>query len=154
MFGVLSQHFVAWWLILSIGHAPIPWIHTHESLQGEELSVHLLAYHQDATDADPHVWHVHFTCLGMPCEIPAAGWHSPGVTSAAPCDDPSEPADEQLAQALRLIESADTLPLAKALQCSPVDCSPSGGTTVALVRFFPSTSGDVPLRQWQCSLQL
>lgn len=53
-------------LILPIGHVPVPWVHSHEFLSGEQLSAHLNENHSGIHDGSEETgWHLHILCMGF-----------------------------------------------------------------------------------------
>jgi hypothetical protein len=55
-----------WILVLVLGHAPIPWSHSHDSLTPRQLVAHLQDYHPNCPlDKLPRGWHLHCFDLGQ-----------------------------------------------------------------------------------------
>lgn len=75
---------VRFWLLLSLWHAPLPWLHTHEfaGSHSESLSRHVHKLHGDnEVEDDSHVgWHVH---LVLP-------WRGDSGESCLPDEPPDE----------------------------------------------------------------
>jgi hypothetical protein len=53
-------------LVLALGHVPIPWAHSHDRLNGEQLAHHLQQYHRNCPPSNlPSGWHWHFDSFGL-----------------------------------------------------------------------------------------
>lgn len=73
MRSVRFQRSMIWFLVLSLGHVPVPWLHHHVGLNGARLSRHLATFHASLRDDSRADWHLHFFCLGIPHQVPQDG---------------------------------------------------------------------------------
>ena len=66
-------------LVLNLGHVPIPWAHTHETMDEQQLAEHVGAYHLGTGTNDvPQGWHMHVFCCGaIPVKPSGDGWNTP-----------------------------------------------------------------------------
>ena len=90
---ILSRQCCTWLLVLSIGHVPLPWVHCHAWLDGDQLAEHINAFHAGCLRGDvPESWHVHFCYLGGGTRIRRAG-----MSTLEKASHPTGLADERLA---------------------------------------------------------
>lgn len=76
---------VVYLLVMILGHVPVPWAHSHEGLDPDQLQRHLSVYPQtgDGNLQFCGGWHFHCFCLGCSCHVPGDGLNSSSDTDQA-----------------------------------------------------------------------
>ncbi len=81
---------IVWLVILQLTNVPIPFVHDHDAVYGESISIHLAARHQG--ELEPAGCHLHFFFLGPVC------WACPTEPGEVPIESggPVCPHDQQV----------------------------------------------------------
>ncbi len=137
-------------LVLSLWRGPVPWIHSHETLeaQGEpesSLAWHIAHFHQPIHDHELFGWHVHLTCPWDVFNEPSRPLDPDSPKPRAVYDMPY--VVSQAGSTLDVDHDADAGPPASLL----LDPGPAGSlhldaTCVPGLHFLQTYSPSVPLR--------